>query len=214
MISLQIREISGNPLLSCSLFSLFRWASHLCCSLILSNSLASVLLKAISSFFSWVLWYCYLFLNCISLHSKGSDTSNTSRHLQFFLGTKINFKVLNQVAFIGLDNFSRQRFSMFFLFVTTYLGFLSFNFSLVDSDFFLWSDLFGLLLACITSYEKFGFIRLHEILIPSLGVENFTIGGGWSLRTTCGFATPFHAIIAFGARASVPLKKKERQKLR
>ncbi len=113
------------------------------------------------------------------------------------------------MAFISLDDFSRQRLSVFFLIVTTYFGFLSFNFSLVDSDFFLWPDLFGLLLAGIASNEKFRLIRLHKVLIPSLWVEYFTIGGGWSLGTTRFFASSFHAIIAFGARASVPLNKKQ-----
>ena len=141
-----------------------------------------------------------------ALDSERPDTADTTGHYEFLLRAEVHLVVLNQSAFLRMNDFSWRQFSMFLAFLLVFKSLLSIDISLIDSNLLLWSNLFRRRLCIkVTHNVELRLISLYEILLPRLRIENFTIGGTGAI----GLWLVLRAIVAMTASASVPLRKRK-----
>ena len=102
--------------------------------------LASIHCEPISTV-GCILRHRYLFLDCRTLDSKGSDSPDASSHDQFLLRAKVYFEVLNHCALFGVEHFSWRRLSVLLVFLSAFKSLLCLNISLVNCNLLFRSDL-------------------------------------------------------------------------
>ena len=117
----------------------------------------------------------YLFFNGCSLNAKSANTTDASRHVELFLGPKVNLEVLDEVALLSPDYLSRHRLSVIFLFFATRFGPEGVFLALGDRNLLLGSDLLRLLILLVGSNVELWLVCFHEVLAPCLRVEHFSV---------------------------------------